>query len=106
MYNNDTITENIKIIFDNSLNTSEKNPPGFIHRIGILSNNLHGRGTVEIPCEGRTTKRGVIIPVQKERLSVWYKEYGWNSSDPISGPFEDGQVVILPKITPLKAYNY
>jgi hypothetical protein len=102
----DDTREQVNVIFDNSLNTSEKNPPGFIHRIGILSNDLHGKGVIEIPCEGPSTKRGVLLKNNIQRISVWYKEYGWNSSDPIIGPFEDGQVIILPKITPLKAYGY
>ena len=81
----------ITIYLDNSLNSSELNPPGFSQWIG---GNEHGDPT-GIKVEKTDTKLEYKIPSSTSFLQTWYYEYGWISGKNINGPFIDGMIIQL-----------
>ena len=84
----------ITIILDNSLNSSDANPPGFSLWVG---GQEHG-DTLGIKVDKTDTALAFkLIPV--DYLQTWYYEYGWISGANITGPFVDGQTIQLGAVT-------
>lgn len=89
----------VKFFIDNSLNTKENNFPGFIHRLGIHSNNPSGNGVFEIGNDSEFSRIGIIINKSIERIPIWYYSDGWiRKEENLCGPFCKNQIITLPKI--------
>jgi len=86
--------DEITIFLDNSLNSSDANPPGFSQWIG---GQEHG-DPLGIKVDKTDTNLAFkLIPV--DYLQTWYYEYGWISGANIDGPFTDNQVIKLKAVT-------
>ena len=90
----------VKFFIHNSLNTKQNNFPGFIHRLGINSNNPTGNGMFEIGDDNDFSKLGLIIDKSKEKIPVWYCiNDEWIKADyDLVGPFRKNQIITLTKV--------
>jgi len=99
------MSNKVTVVIDNTHNSLANNPPGFIHRIGVLSNTYSDDGVAEVGKEYDNHRIRIIVDSDTKQLPVWYNEYGWNSTDRLHGPFKEGETVVLPKVIPLIAYK-
>jgi hypothetical protein len=85
----------ITIIFDNSLNSPDNNPPGFKQWVG--GDDVHAAPGILV--DKTDTELSYTIDSSLSFLLTWYYDgYGWNSGANINGPFVDGQKFQLAKI--------
>jgi hypothetical protein len=85
----------VTIIFDNSLNSPDNNPPGFKEWVG--GNDVHAAPGILV--DKTDTALSYTIDATLPFLLTWYYDgYEWNSGANINGPFVDGQKIQLAKI--------
>lgn len=86
----------IVIILDNSLNSPENNPPGSKQWVG--GSDVHGVPGILV--DKTDTSLQYIIDISITSLNTWYYDgFSWNSGVQLNGPFIDGQIIQLPKVT-------
>lgn len=86
----------IVIILDNSLNSPENNPPGSKQWVG--GSDVHGVPGILV--DKTDTSLQYIIDTSITSLNTWYYDgFSWNSGVQLNGPFIDGQIIQLPKVT-------
>lgn len=86
------------IHLNNSNNSPETNPPGYSVWVGGLVHGDTANGAVKLD-KTDTDVSLTITPkvLDNGNLLTWYYSYGWYSGPNISGPFTDGQVIMVPR---------
>ena len=88
--------QSIVIILDNSLNSPENNPPGSKQWVG--GSDVHGVPGILV--DKTDTSLQYIIDTSITSLNTWYYDgFSWNSGVQLNGPFIDGQIIQLTKVT-------
>ena len=86
----------IIIVLDNSLNSPENNPPGSKQWVG--GSDVHNPPGILV--DKTDTSLQYIIDISITSLNTWYYDgFSWNSGVQLNGPFIDGQIIQLPKVT-------
>lgn len=85
----------IVVTLDNSLNSSENNPPGSKQWVG--GSDVHGVPGILV--DKTDTDLKYTIDSSITSLNTWYYDgFEWNSGKQINGPFTDTQVIKLDKV--------
>jgi hypothetical protein len=84
----------IVIVFDNTLNSPENNPPG--SKIWVGGTDVHDPSGILV--DKTDTALNYTMDSSVAYLNTWYYDYAWNSGAQINGPFTDGQIIQLSKV--------
>jgi len=84
----------IVIVFDNSANSAENNPPGSKQWIG--GSDVHDPSGILVDKTDTCLQYTMDSSITK--LNTWYYDYAWNSGIELNGPFVNGQIIQLSKV--------
>jgi hypothetical protein len=85
----------ITIVLDNSLNSAATNPPGYFQWVGGRQPGDPAGTKVDKTDSSLTFK----IAADLAYLPTWHYNLGWHSGVNVEGPFADGQVILLKRIS-------
>ena len=87
------------VIVSNKLNGPLSNPPGYSVWVGGQKRGDVENGAVKL-MKGQTNVKLDLRPgvLCSGNILCWYYNYGWFSHKSISGPFQDGQTVLVAKV--------